>query len=246
MSDTTRQDQIVFIHILKTAGQSVMQLIEANYKESERLFANRDKIATISPADLQQYKIIYGHNLYLIHEYLGYKPQFFTFLRDPVERTLSHYAYLRRATYMKIVHSQTLEEFITDPRTRPQIFNYQTRWIASDSMMRAAEPDSEGLLELAKQRLDEFAVVGIVEEFEKSIQTLSKVFKWRKKPELEKRNVGANKVTTGDLPAQTLQLILDATRMDNELYKYGLEHLNRLYDNLNSKKGFLEIFRGMR
>ena len=52
--------QIVFLHILKTAGQSVMQVLELNYKEEDRLFANKDELLKLSPDLLNKYKIIYG------------------------------------------------------------------------------------------------------------------------------------------------------------------------------------------
>jgi len=227
MSRDESHKQIVFLHILKTAGQSVMQVFEQNYEEGDRLFANRDQIVKMSPSVLQKYKIIYGHNLYNIHQLLISKPHYFTFLRNPVERTVSHYKYLKRAKYLKVVLSQTLEEFVSDPRTRPQIMNYQTRWIASHSLTALANIDQTDLLETAMGRLEEFAFVGIVEEFEKSIHTLCHVFDWKVPNQLEKRNVSAVSAKPVEIPAKIVQEILDATQLDYELYQYGQELLNR-------------------
>jgi len=232
MPNLKSHEQIVFLHILKTAGQSVMQVLEENYEEKDRLFANRDQIAKISPEELQRYKIIYGHNLYNIHQLLRRKPQFFTFLRDPIERTLSHFNYLKRAKYLKLVLSQTLEEFVTDPRTRTQIVNYQTRWLASNSLSKPAEIGQEKLLETAVERMKEFAFVGVVEEFEKSIQTLCHVFNWQIPKRLEKRNVSKNPTNIAEIPEQTLRSIKDATQLDREIYQFGCELLNHQYERI--------------
>lgn len=225
-------DQLVFVHILKTAGQSVMQILEANFPKHERLFSNSHDIVKLPPESLQRYRLFLGHNYYNIHELLGRKPVYITFLRDPVARTISHYFHWRRTDTHKFyekVNSQTLAEFVTDPATRPAVFNYQTRWIASDDVLKPAKMNGRDLLGIAKQRLEEFAFVGLVEDFNRSIEALVAQFDWKMPRHLEKRNVGKQGTKVADTPPETLALIREATQWDAELYQFARELFDRRY-----------------
>lgn len=229
------EDQLVFIHILKTAGQSVMQVLEANFPKRDRLFANSHDIVKLPPGSLNRYRLILGHNYYNIHELLGRKPVYMTFLRDPVARTISHYFHWKRTDTHKFyekVNSQTLAEFVTDPVTRPAVFNYQTRWIASDNVLKPAAVNARDLLEVAKQRLEEFAFVGLVEDFDRSIDALVGQFGWKMPRHLEKRNVGKQRAKVADFPAETLQLIREATQGDAELCEFARALFDRRYPEL--------------
>jgi hypothetical protein len=228
------EDQLVFIHILKTAGQSVMQVLEANFPEDKRLFANSADIVKLPRESLQPYQLILGHNYYPIHELLGRKPLYLTFLRDPVERTISHYYHWQRPDsenhkFHQKVLTQTLAEFVTDPQTRTAVFNYQTRWIATDDVRRPARMNGADLLNTAKQRLDEFAFVGIVEEFDRSISALTAQFDWPPPASLEKRNVDPLRDQRSQFPDETIALIREATQWDAELYEYARALFERRY-----------------
>jgi hypothetical protein len=228
------EDQLVFIHILKTAGQSVMQILEANFPEDKRLFANSGDIVNLPRESLQSYQLILGHNYYPIHELLGRKPLYLTFLRDPVERTISHYYHWQRPDaaghkFHEKVLSQTLAEFVTDPMTRPAVFNYQTRWIAAEDVRGPAPMDGADLLNTAKQRLEEFAFVGIVEEFDRSISALVAQFNWTPPASLEKRNVDPLRDQRSRFPDETIALIREATKWDAELYEYARALFDRRY-----------------
>jgi len=140
---------------------------------------------------------------------------------------------LRRAKYLPSVLSQTLEEFVSDSSTRPYIANYQTRWLASMSLTEPANLNDAGVLELAKERLDGFAFVGIVEEFKLSVQTMARIFDWKLPWVMPKVNVfSTERLKREELSSSTLEVIQNANLLDIELYQHGREVFESQYKQI--------------
>ena len=88
--------KVLFLHLPKTAGQSVHQLLLDTHG-SENVCPARDNIqlAGITAEELEQYSVYSGH--YDWNHFDSVKSDLFTFtiLRDPLDRLLSFYFYLR-------------------------------------------------------------------------------------------------------------------------------------------------------
>ena len=85
-----------FLHIPKTAGQSVHQYLVDIFGE-EAVFPMRvnEQIKCLSLNDMQGYRVYSGHFDWIALDFIR-DPMFtFTILRDPLERILSFYFYLR-------------------------------------------------------------------------------------------------------------------------------------------------------
>lgn len=91
----------LFLHIHKTAGGSFGYVIKSLYKDKCKRFKegdlrNRDKAIINEYLDCG-YLCVFGHfERYYIEDPMDYK--LVTFLRHPVERTISHYFYMRDFT----------------------------------------------------------------------------------------------------------------------------------------------------
>jgi hypothetical protein len=235
-----------FWHIPKTAGMSTWQLLEWAYPESQICTGRMwEDIIHIPKQELRQYRAFRGHFLSYLEPYLDRPLRKFTILRDPVERTVSHYLHARRSPehpYHHAAATMTLAEFCRSPRTRHMVENYQAGylyWPAAESpdvvakvMSRedldhyklqlhldpdpARFPDTGALYRAAVERLDSFAAVGITEELGKSLRVISGALGFGVPPDFDKRNVGRE--TQSALDADTVRLIQARVQVDLELY----------------------------
>jgi len=88
----------IFTHVHKTAGTTLNSIIWRQYRKSEVL---RGTILDLNSVDQtfsenlvhKRKKIILGHLGFGIHQFLSFPFNYFTLLRDPVKRTISHYYY---------------------------------------------------------------------------------------------------------------------------------------------------------
>jgi hypothetical protein len=247
--DLKEHDQVYFLHIPKTAGTTFKTILEGNFAP-DRFFPYHliHELLRFHPDELARFQLLAGHFFYSVHLLLPRKPIYLTVLRNPVERVISHYFYIRRSPehfrYQKIA-SQSLLEFVTDPETRRLATNLQTRYLASDldprpivatltaaelaqlklewvmetSMTpKASDPD---LLELAKKRLDEFAFIGLTERFQESASLLSYVFGWRPVTAIPPMNANRHRPSRKEIPDDTLEAISECNQLDVELYSYA-------------------------
>jgi hypothetical protein len=125
---------VFVLHIMKTGGTSLVDGLR-------RLVAPRgfltdiflDDLVSVPPYVLEQVALIAGHLGYEARQLVP--PRFTTcvVLRDPVERTLSHYAHLRRdPTVTGESPDFSLEEFLDSPRWCTLAHNYQTRQLVHE------------------------------------------------------------------------------------------------------------------
>ena len=88
---------LIFVHVPKTAGQTVDLIMHRQFPAEEIYFVKKDIQASylafqqMDPAHRARYRAIKGHIPYGVHEFIDGPYAYFTFLRDPIERTISHY-----------------------------------------------------------------------------------------------------------------------------------------------------------
>lgn len=104
-----------------------------------------------------------GHLPYGVHQNLSLQPVYVTFLREPVSRALSHFAFgAERGGW-------ALETPFADVvRAGGILDNPMTRQLAG--LRDAREPCTEATLERAISNLSTFGFVGLVEQFDHSLQ----------------------------------------------------------------------------
>jgi hypothetical protein len=169
-------------------------------------------------------------------------------LRDPVERTISHYSHVRRFAdhpFHDNVLRMSLAEFCATPATRHMVENYQAAYLATAprNPLLAAEtlseaslarfelqeqmqyPDrfdnSAALFENAKDRLNTFAAVGFTEDFTASIRHIALSLNCSEPGSFEAQNVNPERLPTAELDRATLDLIRDLTEVDRRLYQFA-------------------------
>jgi hypothetical protein len=218
---------VVLIHIPKTAGTSLKSMFARAYPRDtltdagNYLRSERGVAAKLKSARLAKGRVTVGHVPYgLAREHLPSETRYVTFLREPVERVLSHYyGHIRRTqrnVRLGVPTAASLEEALD--MGIPELNNLATRLLCSDpSPMRDLRSTA---LEEAESNLRDFAFVGITERFDESTLLLQRTLKIPAVP-YERQHVGVARVQQEDIPAEQRKRILEMNSLDLQLYELG-------------------------
>src|SRR4030095_2657311 len=107
---TTVQEQrlIIFLHLPKTAGSTLARIIERQYKANAILHlypsSFGEELAAIPQNRMELVRIVMGHLYFGAHAFLSQPCTYLTMLRDPVDRVISHYNYVRHQPSHYLYH----------------------------------------------------------------------------------------------------------------------------------------------
>jgi hypothetical protein len=222
---------LVFLHIQKTAGmtlrkvllreydgRSAVKLMPNHFAKESSFEAVRDLVAGRPPA----LRVVHGHILFWDDVPWPEDARFFSVLRDPVERVISHHYWLAdrkieaggRLTY-------GLEEGVRTAMIRD---NLQTRVLSgADPAGRMADRE---MLERAKANLDRCAVVGLVERFDATLLLLARAFGWSQ-PYYRRENVSSTRPRREEIDVAAIAAIEEHNALDRELYEYARTRFER-------------------
>jgi len=218
-------EAVIFLHVPKTAGTTLNRLIEWEYGLFEMYSLDpvffrwsAAHLRTLSKGRLNKIRVVKGHMLFGLHEILPQPAIYITVLRDPVERVLSAFYFIRsykwHPLYWKFKRENwTLEDFVTRlPRENVQCKMVAGAW---------EEPCTAEMFEQAKRNLDKhFSVVGLTERFEETLALMKLRFGWKLKS-YSSFNVTRSRPKRRDLPQATLDLISDKNTFDVMFYDYA-------------------------
>lgn len=221
------QPLLVFVHIRKTAGKSLRQLLFRQYtRRRTRLVKNYFTQPEISEAFVRDLATSPPRDLLVAHGHMLFWPgfpwpegtEFFTMLRDPVERVISHYYWLRARNER---FQKSLREAVEDGTIED---NLQTRVISAVTPPFGEMPQQA--LDLAVERLEGFAVVGLTERFDESVVLLTRTLGWRRMV-YARENVTPNRKPVEEISEEELELIRTHNALDIELYAAARRHFKK-------------------
>jgi hypothetical protein len=253
-SGLDRSRLVAFVHIPKTAGTTLNSILAREYfpDETYEVMMRGMSLAipdstilsrpTISFSKIHRLKsalnrphslrLIRGHFDLSLGKILPPDTQYFTLLRDPVERAISHYHHYRRQTTDPI-HPLALQSTLTEwvgTCGLVEMDNGQTRRLAGEINLPCGQVTQE-MLDRAKSNLERnFAVVGLTERFEESLILLHRAFKWRLHG-IVPHNVGTSRPLRTEVSEEALKVIEDCNRLDLDLYQFA----SALFDQAVSK-----------
>ncbi len=235
------QERFLFLHIPKTAGTSLNEIIERNFIKEEilDLFLMRDAVK-VSDEKLSRYRLVRGHYSYSMLEKFIVRPRMLLMLRDPIKRSISNLRHIkntRRGDFwlrkQRDLKNTSLDDLIKDRKVQDWLRDYEVKWIAGNFNVRnfttpmilqiPRKIDRE-YLELAKLRLHAIDFLGITERFSKSVELLCNTFCWRKPKKIPNKNMAVERRGWDEeISPKSLKILNKITEYDRELYDYGLE-----------------------
>jgi hypothetical protein len=229
---------VYFMHIEKTAGVSVHKVLSERFAPGTVCPARIDEdIVGVDATSLAPYRLFSGHFTGAFTDFLGAPLRTVTLLRDPIQRSISHYAHIRRdpsAEHHELAQSLSLKEFCLHPLTRPLIEDYQTRFLAGgahEHPVRHVAPappagsdaERQALLARARARLSECVAVGVTEHLATTLALFCQRLglPWSGAAPYENPSYNRPK----DVDFATLSVIRELTRSDAILYQEAVRML---------------------
>jgi hypothetical protein len=236
---------LVFIHIPKTGGTTLDSLLHHHYSDS---FAEIRTSDTLDDAEVfrervmvtlgdRRLRAVKGHVTVGVSDLLPADARYVTLLRDPVDRTLSHFGHVTRGGRWRPrwlpppPPGLTLAECV-EGRYVPD--NLQTRMLCG--LVSPWDELPPAALEQAKRNLAGFAYVGTTERFEEFISLLNVELGW---PTVAYKfaRVGSRRVRAEDLSAGDLRVVEKANLLDRQLHAYAGELLAKALERAGPEVG---------
>jgi len=208
---------IVSIHIPKTGGSTFREFLILAYGK-KLLLDHVDKPEleqTGNPIKVNPYtRIIHGHFVADKYDKLYPRARLVTLLRDPIERIASHYFFWLRSPdadnpicQRMIKEKLKIEEFAE----MPEIINIQSRMCRN-------------------KRARDFTYIGIMEDYDKSIELFKKMFGVKGKYcfKIYLQNKEKSLKARYNIPDEARKTIMTSNKKDVELYNEGRDYFNEL------------------
>ncbi|MCA1705039.1 MAG: sulfotransferase family 2 domain-containing protein, partial [Actinobacteria bacterium] len=227
---TSTYNTIIFLHIGACGGSTLHPVLERKYPPGKVFTIDwRKPVSAFTelPASARQnVALLKGHLTYGIHEYVRQPATYFTFMRDPVQRIISHYYFVVRSPLHRyhdtvVTNGMSLHDYVKSGLT-VEVDNWQVRALSGNVDCPFGSVD-ETLLDRARANISsQFAVVGLTERYDESLVLLRRAFGWSPLW-YTKENVGINRPRSDEIPESVLANIRDSNSWDVALYHEMLQ-----------------------
>ncbi|RPH61807.1 MAG: hypothetical protein EHM81_03500 [Chloroflexi bacterium] len=220
-------EQLYFMHIPKCAGMSLIAVLDQYFTIDEicPLHDTFKNFQAYTPEQMAAFRFIRGHFPYKLIDLLPGRPRTLTILRHPVKRVISAIAQHRRLEeqgvpfFKESVLNLSTEEFMKHPTFGKAVSNVSVKYL-NDVVGPAKDPIS---LSRAKERLESFDVIGLVEQFDDSLNLLSHTFGFEPIAEAKEVNVDPKRSSKSEIHQYVLDLIVEMNKEEIELYEFGVQ-----------------------
>jgi hypothetical protein len=231
---------LIFLHIPKCGGTTLSAILTEAVPEDRRftvdgrdIAGSRRALAGLDDDERRRVDLLFGHLSYGWHELLAPRQsRYFTIVREPVSRVVSHYNYVR-SHEKHYLHSpvtdgkMTIVDYVESGVTT-EVNDGQVRQISGvEDIVQSAYGRSDveyggdhaSLLERAQANLkSHFLLVGLLERFDDSMRLLQKLTGLRIGAHRPKNATRSRSAVTALSPAE-VGIVRRFNRADCELYR---------------------------
>ncbi len=221
--------KILFEHVPKCGGTTVVNYLKSQYSNDKIFNVNElslresiDYFKSLPKKERYSYDLIYGHGAHKLKDYVHPKTIKFTILRNPIDRIISHYYYVLRTPkhylYNKVITKEmSLMDYVSSNISDELQNSCVQRF--SGMTLREIEKDPDKSIEEAYNVLkNEYSVVGILENFNQTMELVAKKAFFNKKFEVEELNKTTDRPKKKEIDELTLKTIKKINSLDIKLY----------------------------
>jgi len=228
----------IFLHIPKTAGTTFNTILQYKYPLSQTVDVHQSRynplfkssmfqdheyigneIRRVPAEIIQSVRLIRGHSHFGVHKYFDMPFQYMAFFRNPVDRLISWYYFLKenpdQASYIEVAGHSTFEDFIQYGKYE---VNIMTRRLCSDDSFQL--PDSEKL-DHAKENIERhFKVFGLTSSFNESLILFMQKLGWKEHPHYSRTKITRKRPAHNEISDYARIMISEKNSQDIELYRW--------------------------
>ncbi|WP_036499564.1 sulfotransferase family 2 domain-containing protein, partial [Nitrosococcus oceani] len=241
------EDRLYFIHIPKTAGTTLIPLLDARFSINEIFPAQLwEELANLPQEEFVHYRFFRGHfGGKGLDVFLPKPPVRITMLRHPLALSLSIYKFILRepnTLLHRLVAPRGLgfAEFLSQRETRAAITNKQVHnlcfeldYLPTQGPLSSHYEDlgqwrkkykiripPEQLVARALEVLKSCAFFGLVENFDESMALMAWTFGWPPARQVQKLMVASQPIDS-EIPEELAGRVYDVNKLDLKLYQEG-------------------------
>lgn len=233
-------DTLIFLHIPKTAGSTFHSVLNARYPRDaiQNVFGSRYTEPAIEafmarPRETHAHiRLLKGHMPFGLHRNLPGRSAYITFLRDPVDRVMSQYYYVRRNPHNPLHErvvggNMSIAEFVSSG-IAPGMNNGQCRFLHGDIDEYAFDECPPAMLDAVRANIDaHFLCVGVMERFDESLLLMSQRVGWASPPHYIRKNVSKTRTSIRSLDDDDREVIESFNQLDLQLYAAARAELDK-------------------
>lgn len=214
-----------------------------------------EHLLKLSREQLLKYKAYIGHYGWFLPDLVRTPLRVMTVLRDPMDRTFSHFHDLRTSPqdwlYKVIADNKwTFEDFVCSDLGKGELTNFMTRHIAFDDIQQdfwnhspMRDSDLRGLLDkysddmlldISLQRLESCDLVGLFERFSETLQLAAHKLSWTPTWHFRKHNKTRGTRSDDEMTHRAKEVIASITKIDQKLYDWAVKRFEDEMQNLSS------------
>lgn len=229
LSDS-KPEKILFDHLPKCGGSSLNTYLEAHFSRRKtfsihgsRSAESVERFKNLSIKDRYRYDLIKGHHAHDLLDYVHPECIKVTVFRDPVDRIISHYYYVKRTPkhylYLDVMGSEmSLEEYATSNLSIELRNWYTTHFSGLDADEIERNPE-EAVSKAYEVVLNKYDIVGFLDNFSAFTEALRRQAKLSHEYRGEKHNVTDNRPSFEEVAQSTIKSIEEVNQLDISLFR---------------------------
>jgi len=235
----------MFAHVRKTGGTTLHRVFKEAVGSAEISPGHGSEKYSTALRRWDALTVISHHLWFAPGEPLSSERINVTILREPIDRCISDYFYVRAQE--QAFHANALERrlslseyaFSESGYVRALTENHQTKLLAPICLSsNVGQPSEEELLRGAKAALDQFDLVGLTEHLQESVDLISYLTDMEVVEDIPRERATTSRLALQDVPSNIRKKLKDANRLDEELYAYAAMKFRAL-----SRRSFVTLLR---